>query len=396
MKALRFSRKEGYAAAMVASRLRPGAGAVVGPLSLVDDDPPELPGDGWHRVWPRLTGICGSDLATIDGHASRYFEDFVSFPFVPGHEIVGELADGRRVVIEPVLGHEARGFAPPFPGAAPADGNDYRHLTCGHLEPGIQTGFCESTGGGWATEFVAHESQLHDVPDWMSDELAVTLEPVAGGVHAALRAGVEPGATVAVIGAGPMGLVTVAALRHFTEAGAIMIGAKYPVQRELAAEFGADMVTEPAELSRAVRRATSSFMIGDRLSGGADVVIDAVGSADSIAEAIGLCRPRGRVVLLGMPGVVDVDLTPLWHRETELVGSYTYGTETLPDDRTTTSFRLGIELAGKVPFDKMVSAVYPLDRYRDALAHAAEAGSRGGVKIAFDMRDERRRGIPDD
>ena len=394
MKALRFSRKEGrYAAAMVASRLRPGSGAAVGPLSLIDDDGPELPAEDWIRVYPRLAGICGSDLATIDGHASRYFEDFVSFPFVPGHEVVADTADGRRVVLEPVLGHECRGFEPPFAGARPADGNDYRHLTCGHLEPGLQTGFCESTGGGWSTEFVAHPSQLHEVPDWMSDELAVVMEPVAGGVHAALRAGVEDGATVAVIGAGPMGLVTVAALRHLTSPGSIMIGAKYPIQRQLAEEFGADVVCAPNELARAVRRATGSFMIGERLSGGADIVIDAVGSQESIEAAIGMCRPRGRVLLLGMPGVVELDLTALWHRETELIGAYTYGTETLTDGRRTNSFELAFELAGKVPFDKLVSATYPLARYVDAIAHAAEAGTRGAVKVAFDMRDEKRRGI---
>lgn len=396
MKALRFSRNEGrYAAAMVASRLRPGAGAAVGPLKLIDDDGPDLPADDWVRVYPRLAGICGSDLSTIDGHASRYFEDFVSFPFVPGHEVVGDTADGRRVVLEPVLGHECRGFAPPFEGARPADGNDYRHLTCGHLEPGLQTGFCETTGGGWSTEFVAHPSQLHEVPDWMSDELAVLMEPVAGGVHAALRAGVEDDATVAVIGAGAMGLVTVAALRHLTSPGSIMIGAKYPIQKQLAEEFGADVVCAPNELARAVRRATGSFMVGARLSGGADIVIDAVGSQESIEAAIGMCRPRGRVILLGMPGVVELDLTALWHRETELIGTYTYGTEELADGRRSNSFELAFELAGKVPFDKMLSATYPLARYVDAIAHAAESGTRGAVKVAFDMRDEKRRGLED-
>ena len=395
MKALRFSRNESkYAAAMIAARFRPGAGGTVGPLSLIDDAAPDLPTEDWVRVWPRLAGICGSDLSTIDGHASRYFEDFVSFPFVPGHEVVADTADGRRVVLEPVLGHTCRGFEPPFEGASPADGNDYRHLTCGHLEPGLQTGFCESTGGGWSTEFVAHPSQLHDVPDWMSDELAVTIEPVAGGVHAALRANVKDGETVAVIGAGAMGLVTVAALRHFTNPDSIMIGAKYPVQKDLAAEFGADVVCAPGELARAVRRSTGSFMVGPRLSGGADVVIDAVGSQESIESAISMCRPRGRVVLLGMPGVVELDLTALWHRETELIGTYTYGTETLPDGRIASAFALALELAGKVPFDRLVSATYPLIRYREALVHAAEAGSRGAVKVAFDMRGEKRRGIP--
>ncbi len=392
MKALRFSRSEGrYAAAMLMSRLRPGSGAAVGPLALVDDDEPALPTDEWLRIYPRLAGICGSDLATIDGKASRYFEDFVSFPFVPGHEIVADTDDGRRVVLEPVLGHASRGFDLPFPGARPADGNDYRHLTCGHLKPGLQTGFCESTGGGWSTELVAHPSQLHEVPDTMSDEAAVLMEPIAGGVHAALRAGVTPGATVAVIGAGAMGLVTVAALRHFTEAGKILIGAKYPIQRQMAEQFGADVICAPDELARAVRLATGSFMIGGRLSGGADVVIDAVGSAESIEAAIAMCRPRGRVLLLGMPGVVELDLTALWHRETELVGTYTYGREE-HDGQVTNSFALAFQLAASVPFDDLLSATYPLDRYVDALSHAAEAGRRGGIKVAFDLRQEPHRG----
>ncbi|RMH74506.1 MAG: zinc-binding alcohol dehydrogenase, partial [Actinomyces sp.] len=387
MKALEFRRRPlRYAAAAVASRLRPGAGAGVGPLELVDTDPPELPGDDWFRLWPRLTGICGSDLATVEGRASRYFDELVSFPFVPGHEIVGDLADGRRVVVEPVLGPEARGFDPPFEGAAPGDADDLRHLVAGPLEPGIQTGYCASTGGGWATECVVHRSQIHEVPDWMSDELAVTIEPVAGGVHAALAGEVAEGATVAVIGAGTMGLVTVAALRHLTPAGSIVVGARYPHQRALARDFGADVVVAPDELARAVRRATGSYVIGRHLSGGADVVVDAVGSSDSIAEAIAVCRPRGRVVLLGMPAHVELELTGLWHRETQLVGAYTYGTETLPDGRRARSFTLALELAGKVPFDRLVSATYPLERHRDAIAHAAEAGRRGAVKVAFDLR----------
>ncbi len=394
VRALCFDRKEArYVAAAIASRLRPGAGARWGPLELVTDDPPELPGEDWYRVYPRLTGICGSDLATVDGRSTRYFSDFVSFPFVLGHEIVGELAGGRRVVIEPVLGHAARGFDPPVAGAAPGDGDDYRHLVCGHLQPGLQTGFCQSTGGGWATELVAHESQLHDVPDWMSDELAVMIEPVAGGVHAALRAGVEPGDAVAVLGAGTMGLVTVAALRHLTEPGSIICGARYSTQRELARELGADVAVSSDELKRAVRRACGSFEIGDHLSGGADVVIDAVGSTASITEALTMCRPRGRVVLVGMPGTVTVDLTGLWHRETELVGCYTYGTETLADGRRATGFDLAFELAGKVAFDRLVSAPYPLHRYLDALGHAAEAGRRGSTKIVFDLRSERHRGL---
>jgi len=387
VKALEFSRNEArYAAAAIASRIRPGSGAGTGPLSLVETEPVDLPGPGWHRVTTRLAGICGSDLATVDGRSSRYFEPWVSFPFVPGHEVVGTSDDGARVVLEPVLGHEARGLPAPFPGAAPGDGDDYRHLVSGHLEPGIQTGYCASTGGGWSNEFVAHESQLHPVPDELSDEAAVMIEPTAVGVHAALKARIGDADTVAVLGAGTMGLVTLAAIRSLHPEAHVIIGAKYPEQQQLARELGADQAVAPGELLRAVRRASGSFLIGDDLSGGADVVIDAVGSASSIDQSIGTARPRGRVVLVGMPGRVSVDLTALWHRETELVGAYTYGTERLPDGSTARTFDVARELVAEAGLGRLVSACYRLEDYEDALLHAASAGPRGAIKICFDLR----------
>ena len=236
MRALQFTRSEArYVAAAVSSRLRPGSGAKTGPLDLIETDSPELPGPEWQRVETILAGICGSDLATVDGRSARYFEPWVSFPFIPGHEVVGRLSDGTRVVLEPVLGHEARGFQPPFDGAAPGDGQDYRHLVSGDLEAGIQTGYCSSTGGGWSTDFIAHPSQLHAVPDEVSDEAAVMIEPTAVGVHAAMKAKVGAGDTVAVIGSGTMGLTTIAALRHLTAAGTII--ARLQVSR--AARVGA-------------------------------------------------------------------------------------------------------------------------------------------------------------
>src|SRR3954451_15799848 len=103
MKALVFSRKPvRYAAAAVAGRVSPGRGARVGPLSLKDIDEPELPGANWVRFRPRLAGICGSDLATLDGKSSRYFEPIVSFPFTPGHEVVGDLDRGTRSAVRPL------------------------------------------------------------------------------------------------------------------------------------------------------------------------------------------------------------------------------------------------------------------------------------------------------
>ena len=69
-------------------------------LKLGDVDEPELPTPEWVRVLPTLSGICGSDLAAIGGHASLYLDPLTSYPFVPGHEVVGTLEDGTRVVIE--------------------------------------------------------------------------------------------------------------------------------------------------------------------------------------------------------------------------------------------------------------------------------------------------------
>jgi threonine dehydrogenase-like Zn-dependent dehydrogenase len=360
--------------------MRPGGGARVGPLHLAEVDEPPLPGPGWHRVRPRLAGICGSDLATIDGRSSRYFEPIVSFPFVPGHEIVGELDDGSRVVVQPVLSCAARGIDPPCASCRLGETGTCEMVAFGHLEPGLQTGFCADTGGGWGTTLVAHESQLHQVPDHLSDEAAVLVEPTACAVHAA-RAAIADGGLVVVLGAGTLGLLTVAAVRHLATPATIVATAKHPEQRRLARALGADVVVEPHELRRAVRAATRSLETA-ALTGGADVVLDCVGSATTVAEALAVVRPRGTVALVGMPGTISLDLTPLWHREVRLAGTYAY---------TRSDFTTAFDLVATAGLEQLVSATYPLDRYRDAIEHAATAGRRGAVKVVFDLRQERRR-----
>ena len=391
MKALQVSRKVArLGLARMASAVSPAAAARIGPIKLVDIDPPKSLGAGWHYVTTRLSGICGSDLSTIEGHASTYFDDWVSFPFTPGHEVVGELSDGTRVVIEPVLGHAARGFAQPFAGSAPGDGDDYAHLALPPLEPGIQTGFCHSTGGGWSTTFLAHDSQLHHVPHDMTDETAVMVEPAAGGIHSALLCwptlvGVED-PVVAVLGAGTMGLCAVAGLRRYIPGAKILVGARYSHQQAMARTFGADIVVAPDELHRAVRREVGCHVVGDYLSSGAHATIDAVGNSGSIETCLQITRPRGRIVLMGMPSEVTVDLTGLWHRETQIVGAYTYGTETMPDGSRQRTFDLAMDTVVACDMAQMVSATYPLDDYEDAISHASGAGRRGAVKVVFDLR----------
>ena len=390
MKALRFSRSlPRFAAARVAGVVQPGGGARVGPLALVEATDPRRPGPEWQRIRPVLAGICGSDLATVAGKSSRYFEPIVSFPFVPGHEIVGMTDDGARVVVEPVLGCAAREITPPCPACAGGSLGRCEHLTVGHLKPGLQTGYCADTGGGWSTALVAHASQIHRVPETLSDEGAVMVEPAACAVHAALRARVPGGGLVAVLGAGTLGLCVVAALRRFALPGTIIAGAKHPDQQREALRLGADVAVVPGEVKRAVRRAARCLTVGERLSGGADVVLDCVGNAASIHEALAITRPGGRVVLVGMPGPERLDLAPLWQREIEFVGAYAYGTEELSDGRVTRTFDLAFELAAAAELGRLVSARYPLERYREAIEHAATAGSRGAVKVVFEPQTQR-------
>jgi threonine dehydrogenase-like Zn-dependent dehydrogenase len=118
------------------------------------------------------------------------------------------------------------------------------------------------------------------------------------------------------------------------------------------------------------------------LTGGAAVVFDCVGSADSITQSLEMVRPRGTVVLIGMPGRVSVDLASLWHREIRLAGAYAYGTETVAGKRLST-FSLALDAVAALGTGRLVSATYPLDRYEEAIAHACAAGRRGAVKICF-------------
>jgi threonine dehydrogenase-like Zn-dependent dehydrogenase len=397
VKALRFERDvPRYAVATAAGRLRGGGGAKVGPLRLRDIDPPELPGSDWRYIKPRLAGICGSDLSTIDGHSSRYFEPIVSFPFVPGHEVVADLADrDRRVVLEPVLGCVARGIEPTCVACARGDLGNCERIAFGAIEPGLQSGFCCDTGGGWSTLMVAHESQLHDVPEELDDDAAVMIEPTACAVHGALRAGIGEGDTVVVLGSGALGLLAIAAVRRLTPVGRLLAVAKHPVQRELAQQLGADTIVRPDEIARAVRRTTGTLALGDgdiiRLTGGADHVIDCVGREQSIEQGLQIVRPGGRITMVGMPGRIRLDLTGLWQREVELVGAYAYGTETLAHGTQRRTFDLAFELVAAADLGRLVSARYPLARYTDAIAHAANAGPRGAVRVVFDLTGEKER-----
>jgi threonine dehydrogenase-like Zn-dependent dehydrogenase len=362
------------------------------PLRLVQINDPAPPKghDGWARVKPLLAGICGSDLSTIGGKSSFYFSPLVSTPFVPGHEIVGELLEncqdlpaGTRVVMGSVLSCAARGEDPMCPNCQAGATNRCDRVTVGDVKPGLQTGYCSETSGGWARQMIAHRSQLHAIPDGMSDEVAVLIEPFACALHAAARANVQPGDTVVVVGAGTVGVLTLIALKLFSQPGHVIVAAKHQKQRAAAKLAGADEIVRPEHTAKAVRRRTSAVKLTpergqDFLLGGADVTVECTGSRGALDLALRTTKAGGRVVVGGIPGA-GADLTPVWFRELEIVGAYT---------ATSDDFETAITAAGNLPhLEQLVGATYPLASWRDAIDHAMSAGSLGTFKVAFRPQD---------
>ena len=369
------------------------------PLQLEDAPEPALPTPEWVRVKPLLSGICGSDLGTLSSENSPYFSPITSPPFVMGHEVVGVVTDdnsgfgaGERVVLEPALGCAVRGIDPPCPYCASGRHALCQNVTRGAIGPGIQTGFCHDTGGGWTQRtLVAHPAQLHRVPDALPDEAAVAIEPLACAVHAALKTDPGPDDTTLVIGAGNIGLFTVAALRRLTDAGRIICVAKHERQREEALRLGADEVVHPektySDLPKMLGTETLKPELGKPVVvGGANKVLECVGSPGTTEDALRLTRPGGEVTLVGMPGAKsNLDLTALWYKEVKLAGAYAYGVEEYRGERIS-SLELAMRLAPDVKLDTMVGPHFRLEEYREAIAAARSAGREGHVKVVFDFR----------
>ena len=305
MKALQMRRQParlGLARAL--SSISPARAAKVSPLELTKHSAPELPGPEWVRLRPRLSGICGSDLATVDGHAGIYFDPIVSFPFTLGHEIVADVVgdEGRRVTVIPVLHCAIRGIDPVCEMCAAGHINLCERVAFGHLDAGLQTGFCCSTGGGWSNGLVAHPAQLVDVPDDLDDDAAVIVEPTACAVHAA---SFHTGGSSAIIGAGTVGLLTLAAIEARRDPAAtppVLVGARYPHQQRYAKQMGA-VAFPPAELPRRVRTQAGALVAGDQLTTGVRQVFDCVGTSDSIQQALRVVARAARSSSSGCPPV---------------------------------------------------------------------------------------------
>ncbi|MGD0713451.1 MAG: zinc-binding dehydrogenase [Gaiellaceae bacterium] len=245
-------------------------------------DPEPGPGDVLVRVEVALTD--GTDLKAFRrGHPVLLGEP--PSPF--GHEFCGvEVATGRRVV--------AANSAPCGVCAACARGDE---TLCEQLLPLLNGAYAELLV---VPERIARVNLLA-VPPGMRPEVAALVEPLACCLHGVARAGIEAGDAVAVLGAGPIGLMLCACVAD-AGARAVVVGGR-PERRALAEEFGA--------------------VLGD--AAGADVAIEATGSAEGWRDAVGLVRPGGTVVLFsGLPSDTEVpfDAFRLHYEELTLRGAF--------------------------------------------------------------------------
>jgi threonine dehydrogenase-like Zn-dependent dehydrogenase len=300
-------------------------------VEVVDVDRPS--GDGV-RVRIRSAGICGSDLHLLES------------PFPPahtlGHEMAGTTPDGTEVAIEPLL---PCGVCPRCVEGA--------YNLCA-LGPGIVMGSAHD--GGMAEEIVVPERCLVRLPSGVRAVDACLVEPLAVAVHGLRRARLRGGERVAVIGGGSIGLCTVAAARA---AGApVDLVARHDAQREAGVRLGAG---EPGD--------------------GYDLVVDAAGTKSALEQAIALCRPGARLLLvatywdgLALPGMA------LCLKEVDVVPASMYGRAGVARDIDVAAGTL----AANPDFAAiLISHRFPLEAAPEAFATAAGRSS-GALKVVLE------------
>jgi threonine dehydrogenase-like Zn-dependent dehydrogenase len=251
-------------------------------MELQDVARPAVP-PGWVEISVRASGICGSEL-----HGFRSV-GFRRPPLVMGHEFAGVTPDGRRVVVNPLV-------------------------SCGECDLCLrgQPELCRSRQlmgvhlpGGFAEQVAVPPAAAVEIPDDMSWETAVLVEPLANAVHAWRQLDLAAVGRVAVIGAGTIGLVSLLVARH----------------------EGLDDVTvvdRSASRLELARRLGATQCAG-ALEGEYDAVVDAVGSAQTRTAAVEHTRPGGTSVWLGLAEPnAGFDGNGLVRGEKRVVGSFAY------------------------------------------------------------------------
>ena len=279
------------------------AAELIAPLTFrLTDMPIEDPGPGEVQVRIEAVGVCGSDL-----HA--YSEGAVGstpnvYPMVLGHEPAGRivktgvgvtgLAAGDRGALEPALYCYHCEFC--------LSGH---HNVCANIR------FLSNPHHpGFFRELVnLPVANFLPIPAGISCDEATLAEPLAVALHSVRLASIRPGETVAVIGAGPIGLLTIAALRA-AKAGRIWAVEPLVHRIELARSIGADVAIEPREAAEEILRGTEQR--------GVDCAIDCAAREHTTCQAIQLTRNAGRVALTGIHSTPFVSMDGSAMRRKEL------------------------------------------------------------------------------
>ncbi len=323
------------------------------------------PGPGDVVVKVRAEGICGSDL-----NQYRKLTEPETLP--AGHETAGEIVEvgervdpsriGERVAVE-VVGH----------GTA--------CLTCWYCRQGQYRNCIDKgdyAGGGFAEYVTRNAVACYTLADNMTWEEGALVEPLAVSIRGVRRGEMKAGDTVAVLGAGNIGLTTIAAAKALG-AGKIIATARHEHQVLLAKEFGADLVLQPDDPN--IRGKIEDLTHGL----GADMTVETVGgfdNDDTLIQAVDVTRVMGKIVILGVfhePTMTDW-MAPLM-KEQSIIFSVCYGIMDGWHD-----FEMAIDhmASGKVDLKPMVTHTYPLTEMPEALATAYDK-STGSVKVQLRM-----------
>jgi len=306
-----------------------------------------VPGPGEVRVRSVRAGVCRTDLDIVTGALDPRW---VRFPVVPGHEWSGVIDSvGEGVTgVEPGLRVVCEGNIPCL--SCPRCRAGDTHLCANYDAVGF------TRGGGFGEFVVVPARILHPLPDHVSFDAAVLVEPGACMVKALGRARIEPAETVGVVGVGALGALAIR-LARLRSPGAVIAYGLRDEELELALALGADGVVNVAH---ADVEAETRRLAG----GGLDVVVETAGAVAAVELSTRLAREGGRVVMLGIAGqgrelTLPADRIPL--RDLTILGSVGYTTAAWTGMVALLRERL-------VDLDPIVTHRFPLERFEDAFA----------------------------
>jgi len=389
-----------YLASKAASRIRPQHFFHwLAPVAL--RQVPLVPREGWVILRNRLCGLCGSDLNLLRGSESYLLEPYASFPAILGHEVVAQVEwappdsgwqKGDRAAIDSVLGCQVRDL-PPCRFCAQGQYNLCECFTQGPMAPGVTRGMCRDAGGGLAEFMTAHPSQLVRLPEQLADETAVLSDSLASALHPVMEHLPPDDALVVVYGAGIIGQHAIRLLRHLNCKARIIAVVRHHFQEVLARAGGADVVlVKPSRraLGEAVQaRWLPTTLGGGNFEGGADYFFDCAGGGQALQDGLVLLRSRGTYVLMGSTGSVkNLDVSSIWFRELRLTGSCIYAHGHF-QGREVRTYEMAVEIlaSGTYPTDGLVTHIYPLSEYRQALQTAMDKGKTQSMKVAIRLPD---------